>query len=529
MQKFLLYPKKKAIILPRSFEPPAVVVFKEVEYRGKVVRVVRDDLKNYYALKPSLPDLECPIYRHYDWPLYKYAYKPMSHQKATAGFIVDKPKNLVLSSTGTGKTFSILLAFKYLKDCGLIDKMVVVCPISVMQVWEQEIFGSFLDTKSVVLYGAAQKRKELMRTVSDVYITNFDGIKVLEPEMLSFVDDKTYLVVDEASKCNNANTKMYEVMEKLVKKSSYVTLSTATPTARCPTQGWALSRLTNPETPRFFGKYRDMVQYKVTQFLWQNRANANEVVNKYLQPSILFHKNECLDLPELTVRYLEVPLSKEQDRVYKKVKKELASTLASGEEITATNAAHAITVLRQTALGVVKIGEDQYEPIDKDAEGNQKVNDRLQTLIDLVEAEERKIIIVVPFKGAILHYYSVLSKMFDCAYVNGDVCKNERNKIFDDFQNSNRIKCLLVHEQVASHGVNLHLRCSHIVFAGPIFSSDAAIQLRGRIERANQKYAMTITRLYGTTLEKQIYEKLDKSDYTQRELLDMYKQEVETA
>jgi hypothetical protein len=37
------------------------------------------------------------------------------------------------------------------------------------------------------------------------------------------------------------------------------------------------------------------VMYKVSQFRWINRPNAEKIVHEALQPAILFTKKECLD------------------------------------------------------------------------------------------------------------------------------------------------------------------------------------------------------------------------------------------
>ena len=61
MVDFVLYPKKKAIVLAPSVRLPEDFPYKEVEVGGKSLRVVKHDLTNTLALRNLQLDIPSPI------------------------------------------------------------------------------------------------------------------------------------------------------------------------------------------------------------------------------------------------------------------------------------------------------------------------------------------------------------------------------------------------------------------------------------------------------------------------------------
>lgn len=79
-----------------------------------------------------------PITKEYDWP---GLHKPFSHQKETAQFLSAHKRAYCLSEAGTGKTSAVIWASDYLMNKGKIKRMLVVCPLSIMQAaWQADFF-----------------------------------------------------------------------------------------------------------------------------------------------------------------------------------------------------------------------------------------------------------------------------------------------------------------------------------------------------------------------------------------------------
>ena len=54
-------------------------------------------------------------------------------QKWTAALFIENPRGYCINELGTGKTRSILFAFDALKQAGLVQRMIVLCPLTAMR------------------------------------------------------------------------------------------------------------------------------------------------------------------------------------------------------------------------------------------------------------------------------------------------------------------------------------------------------------------------------------------------------------
>ena len=77
-----------------------------------------------------LKDVPSPIRANYKWP---GLYKPFDHQRKTAEFLTLHRRAFCFNEQGTGKTGSVIWAADYLMELGLIKRVLVLCPLSIMQ------------------------------------------------------------------------------------------------------------------------------------------------------------------------------------------------------------------------------------------------------------------------------------------------------------------------------------------------------------------------------------------------------------
>jgi hypothetical protein len=66
----------------------------------------------------------------------------------------------------------------------------------------------------------------------------------------------------------------------------------------------------------------------ISKFKWMPKPTASEVVYRALQPAIRFTKKECLDLPDVTHVYRDAPLTAQQEKFYRLLKKEMLMVAA---------------------------------------------------------------------------------------------------------------------------------------------------------------------------------------------------------
>ena len=180
---------------------------------------------------------------------------------------------------------------------------------------------------------------------TDVVIINYDGIEIVEKEIKLGGFD--LVVVDEANYVKTVSTRRWKALNRVVTPNTWLWLMTGTPAAQSPADAYGLARLVNPASvPKYAGTFKDMVMQKVSQFTWVPRFNAQDIVFKTLQPAIRYTKDECLDLPDVLYTTREVPLTPQQNKYYKQLKKEMYME-TSGEEVTVVNAGVMLTKLLQ--------------------------------------------------------------------------------------------------------------------------------------------------------------------------------------
>jgi SNF2 family DNA or RNA helicase len=296
---------------------------------------------------------------------------------------------------------------------------------------------------------------------------------------------------------------------------------TGTPAAQSPADAYGLARLVNPASvPKYAGTFKDMVMQKVSQFTWVPRFNAQDIVFKTLQPAIRYTKDECLDLPDVLYTTREVPLTPQQEKYYKKFKKERYMH-AGGEDITAVTAGVVLTKLLQVSAGAIY--SDTGEVIEFD------ISNRMTALKEIIDEASHKVIIFCPFRHSIEKVMSELHKEhITCATIHGDVSMNSRTEIFKNFQEKKDPHVLVIQPQAASHGVTLHA-ANVVVFWSPVMSVETYIQCCARMDRAGQKNKMTVVHLQGSPVEQKIYKMLQGKIDHHIKLVDLYKEEFNDA
>ena len=252
--------------------------------------VVNWGLEEAQTLKNLNINVPSPIHKQYGWP---GNHKPFVHQKDTASFLTLNKKAFCFNEQGTGKTASAIWASDYLMKEGKIDRVLVICPLSIMDsAWRADLF-SFTPHRTVdIAYGTASKRKKIINNGADFVIINYDGVEIVSDEVKK--GGFNLIIVDEATHYKNAQTKRWKTLNKILQDNTWLWMMTGTPAAQSPLDAYGLAKLVNPmSVPRFFGSFRDMVMNKITQFKWVPKANATDIVFKALQPAIRFTKDEC--------------------------------------------------------------------------------------------------------------------------------------------------------------------------------------------------------------------------------------------
>jgi len=451
----------------------------------------------------------------YSWP---GMFKPFDHQKTTAEFLVDNPRAFCFNEAGTGKTSSVIWACDYLMNQGILKRVLIICPLSIMySAWQSDLFKTAMHRRTAVAYGSASKRSKIINSNYEFVIINYDGVNIVAKDIYNAGFD--LIVVDEANAYKTTTTLRWKTLKALVLPYTGLWMLTGTPASQSPVDAYGLAKLVCPENvPKFFGAWRDRVMFPVTKFKWSPRPGARDVVYKVLQPAIRFTKDECLDLPEVMYQYRSAPMTGQQQKYYLSLKNELLIK-AAGEKVSAVNAAAMLTKLLQISGGAVY--SDSGEVLEFD------VSHRLRVLEEVMVETERKVIVFVPYTHTIeLVHKHLIKGGYTAEIVNGQVSAGERAAIFSRFQTTDHPRVLVVQPQAASHGITL-TAADTIVFWSPVMSVETYIQCVARIDRVGQQHKMTVIHLEGSEVERKMYRMLENKIDLHEKLVELYSSEME--
>lgn len=492
-------PARVTTVIPKS---------KEVGPNQVLVKWGLDEAQVLKNLR--VKNVPSPILGTYNWP---GRYKPFEHQKDTSAFLTLHRRAFCFSEQGVGKSASVIWASDYLLKEKQIKRVLIICPLSIMDaVWRADLFKFAIHRSVDLAYGTPAKRKAVIAGDAEYVVINYDGVEIVRDEIDKGGFD--LIVVDEASSYKAVSTKRWKTLHSIIKPNTWLWMLTGTPAAQSPLDAYGLAKLVNPSAvPKYFSSFRDMVMTKLTNFRWIPKPNATQVVFNALQPAIRYTKDECLDLPEMTYVKRFVELTKQQEKYYTLLKNRMIIE-ASGEAVTSVNAAVNMNRLLQISAGAVY--SDTGEVLEFD------ISKRYAVLKEVIEEASQKVLVFVPFKHVIALLSERLAKDdITTETISGDVSVNARTAIFKRFQETDEPRVLIIQPQSAAHGVTL-TAANTVVWWGPTSSLETYAQANARVHRAGQHHPCTVIQLVGSGVEKHVYGLLDNKIDVHTKIVDLY-------
>jgi SNF2 family DNA or RNA helicase len=483
--------------------------------------MVDHELRNTIMLRHLGYQVPNPMLCYYDWA----GGKPFAVQRRTVDMMTTAARCYVLNSMGTGKTKACLWAWDYLHGNNFCGKMLVVATLSTLRfVWQAEAFSTLPTRKVQILHGTKKQRLERLAEDADIYVINHDGLRTIMPELLARTDIDV-LCLDEVAVYRNSSERSKD-MRKFHLRFKIVWGLTGRPMPNEPTDVWGISKVVTPSTsPKYFRQAQEMLMTKINQFKWVPKPEAIDRAITMLQPNVRFDLDAVVELPEVISRTVDVPLTPMQGKIYKALAAEFMAEIGK-DQVTAVNAAVAMGKLLQVSGGWVYANPIGAVPVCKPEDPMP----RHQMLIDLINENERKVIVYAPYRHTIEGLSKLLTgadpanPMIEHAVVHGEV--SGRGEIFNQFQHTTKFKVLLAHPQCVAHGLTL-TAADTIIWYLPITSLEIYEQANARITRVGQKHKQKILHLQSTPVEKKIYSMLQRKQKVQDTLLQLLAEATE--
>lgn len=455
--------------------------------------------------------------------------KPFDHQcrayaGATEAFFSGRSRGYaLLMEMGTGKTITSIAITGRLYLDGQIRRALVVAPLSIVGVWEEEFakFGDF-DYSLAVLNGNGTKKTDTLKALRgaclQVAVVNYESAWRLEKEIAGWNPD--LIICDEGHKIKTHNISASKAMHRLGMGAKYRLLLTGTVITNKAIDVFSQYKFLNPAIfgisfYSFRNRYFDMLGY----------GNHTPVLKHSMEPelttklhSIAFRatKSECLDLPETIDVIRSVELESPAVKVYRDLVKESYAELGN-KEITATNILTRLLRLSQLTGGF--IGDDGGGTPQNISRA--KLN-ALSDIIDTAQQECKKLVVIARFVPEIKAICAMLGKLgigYSC--IMGGV-KDREEQVFR-FQNDPDIQVFV--GQIATAGLGITLTAaSTMVFYSLDYNMANFEQAKARIHRVGQRENCTYIYLNakGTVDEKVLKALRNKADLA-RMLVDDYR------
>ena len=392
----------------------------------------------------------------------------------------------LLWEMGTGKTRTAIETFIVYQKRGIVDKCLVVCPLSVIDNWENEIY-KWSDCSVTILRGTKEEKLMLIENEqSDFYITNYEALLTFGEILQQWIDQSTMIVADESTKIKNPNAKRSKALIKLGRYTKYKMIMTGTPITQHAYDLFA---------PFLFldggESYGLSYQKFLERYFWQNgykliprQDSLERISNKMYLRALRFMKKECIDIPDkiYTQRIVELPPYNLQK--YKEMRDYAITQIESSEKITAAIILVQLLRLSQITSGFV-VDENHQETNFTD---NPKIDCLEEILEDIGNS---KVIIWARFQRDVENIMELLKKIdIKGVALYREIKPEERDRNIRKFQNDPEIRVLVGTPGTGGLGINL-TAANIVIYYSNSYSLQDRLQSEDRTHRAGQTNKVT--------------------------------------
>jgi len=318
--------------------------------------------------------------------------KPFKHQKLELEYAVRFPAFYSLDEMGLGKTRVAIERHLFLKNkLKKITKSFIICPISLMYNWANEIKKWCPEGTSYMLVTGTKKDKieeiGLLKDKVDFFIVNFEGIASIKNELLNLIDSKTNIIIDEFIKIKNPHAVRSQNLVALCNRTEYVHGLCGTPVAQGSVDLFS-PNLCIDKGKKFGFSYDRFIQKYYWKQGWNlapKRGTYDTISKELYKNAIRFTKKECLDIPDKLYNQILIDLPPVNQKVYDQMVTFCLSEL-EGKEVTAPIILVQLLRLSQITSGFIKTPSNEIKEF--------KDQPKLNALKDIIDSNNGTSIII---------------------------------------------------------------------------------------------------------------------------------------
>lgn len=429
---------------------------------------------------------------------------PHDYQKRGIRFLLSHAAGGLLLDPSMGKTSITLAAIKILKKKGLLNRVLLVCPLRpAYQTWPKELYKwqDFHGLTYQLLHGP--DKAEALKADADIFIINPEGLEwLLDIEKIRNAKNRVSvkldvrrfkglgfdtLVVDELSKFKHIQSTRFKAMKPVLHTFARRWGLTGSPAAN------GLMGLFGEcfmlDEGRTFGPYISHYRNKYyvpgyDGYTWNLREGADDEIYARIRPLMLrLDAEDYLELPELVYNDIWVDLPPDVRSIYDEMEKDLLTKI-NDRAVVAVNSGVASGKCRQIANGGVYLEPAIAKLVRARKQDREWVNlhtEKIDALADLIEElEGNPLLVAYDFEHDLDRLRGLLGK--DVPYV-GAGLPPKRGLELERLWNQGKLPVLLAHPQSMAHGLNMQECGYHICWHSLTYDYELYDQLIWRIRR----------------------------------------------
>ncbi|UCZ54580.1 DEAD/DEAH box helicase [Bacillus shivajii] len=409
------------------------------------------------------------------------------HQYETAQRVIEEMngKAILADEVGLGKTIEAGLILKEYMIRRLAKKVLILAPASLVTQWCKELNEKFY-------IPAVEQRKNPAWEHVDVMVTSLDTAK-REPHASILKEiDFDFLIIDEAHKLKNKETKNYKFVRELKKK--FCLLLTATPIQNRLSEVFHLISILKP------GHLGDE-----TSFIEQYQDGENqEQLNQLIQKVMIRNRRSDSDMPwpKRRVQTVQVDFSNEEKQLYEAISEwkhrwkndESLMGLGFTTLTLQREACSSREAVYMTLNNLMKqYGENEYvkEEVEQLLQfiNNVQVNSKAEKALELIQDCNDKVIIFTEYRATQLYLQWFLAQHgVKSVPFRGGFKRSKKDWMKQLFRDHAQV---LIATEAGGEGINLQF-CHHMINYDLPWNPMRIEQRIGRIHRLGQEHDVQI-------------------------------------
>lgn len=466
------------------------------EWQDELLKRMEDDgpWANYELFKLALEvenHLSIPEFEGLLAPSHLPQLTPLPHQLEVARNVVEEMngKAILADEVGLGKTIEAGLILKEYMIRGLVKKVLILVPASLVSQWAIELNQKFY-------IPAIGQKKSYVWEQCDVVVSSIDTAKRSPHREIINSLEYDMVIIDEAHKLKNNKTKNYEFVQNLKKK--FCLLLTATPIQNKVEEIFNLVSLLKPGHLGSESNFTEVFRAKDRKL--ENDDYLKELVNKVM---IRNRRGDTgIDWPKRNVESCIIEFSKEEQDLYDAI-----NELKTDPYVPITSQFSIMTLQREacssreavyyTVKNMIERKQQEnphYQPTQGLLNIFEKIdlvgrNSKAEKVLELIQKVNDKVIIFTEYRATQMYLQWFLKQNgITSVPFRGGFKRGKKDWMRELFKNHVQV---LIATEAGGEGINLQF-CNHIINYDLPWNPMRLEQRIGRIHRLGQERDVNI-------------------------------------